>query len=66
MRVLIVEDIALVAMHLAMEITGFGHEVCGIAAPASQALEQAISHAPLGAALVDQYVKITPGTKRVR
>ena len=46
MRVLIVEDVALVAMDFAIVVTGLGHKVCGTAASASQAIEQAIRHAP--------------------
>jgi DNA-binding NarL/FixJ family response regulator len=46
MRVLIVEDDALIAMHLAMLIAEFGHEVCGTAATASQAIDLAALHNP--------------------
>jgi len=46
MRVLIVEDVAIVAMDFAMMVTELGHEVCGTAASASQAIQQAIRHAP--------------------
>jgi hypothetical protein len=35
MRVLIVEDVALVAMDFAIMVTGLGHEVCATAASAS-------------------------------
>jgi len=46
MRVLIVEDEALVTMYLAMLVADFGHTVCGTAICASGAIEQAADHRP--------------------
>jgi CheY-like chemotaxis protein len=44
MRVLIVEDDAIIAMHLEMLVTDFGHEVCGTAASAAEAIAHGTSH----------------------
>jgi two-component system, response regulator PdtaR len=41
MRVLIVEDDAIIAMHLAMLVAELGHEVCATAVSADQAIERA-------------------------
>ena len=41
MRVLIVENGAIIAMHLAKLVTDLGHEVCAYAASASDAIAQA-------------------------
>ena len=46
MRVLIVEDEALIAMHLAMLVAERGHDVCAIAASAAAAIAQAAAHDP--------------------
>lgn len=46
MRVLIVEDEAIIAMHLALLVAELGHEVCAIAASAAAALAQATAHNP--------------------
>ena len=46
MRVLIVEDEVLIAMQLEAIVTQLGHEVCAIAASASQALARAAALAP--------------------
>jgi two-component system, response regulator PdtaR len=46
MRVLIVEDEALIAMHLAMLVAELGHDVCAIAASAAAAITQAAAHDP--------------------
>ena len=46
MRVLIVEDEALIAMDLAMLVTDLGHNVCAIAASAAAAITQAAAHDP--------------------
>jgi DNA-binding NarL/FixJ family response regulator len=46
MRVLIVEDEALIAMDLAMLVTELGHDVCAIAASAAGAIAQAEAHDP--------------------
>jgi DNA-binding NarL/FixJ family response regulator len=46
MKVLIVEDEALIAMDLAMLVAELGHDVCGIAASAAGAIEQAAAHDP--------------------
>jgi DNA-binding NarL/FixJ family response regulator len=46
MRILIVEDDAIVAMHLAMLLTELGHEICGTAASAATAIDQAANRKP--------------------
>src|SRR5215813_15616924 len=46
MRVLIVEDEAIIAMYLAMLVTDFGHTVCGTADSASGAIRQAADRCP--------------------
>jgi CheY-like chemotaxis protein len=46
MRILIVEDDAIIAMYLAMLVVDFGHTVCGTADSASGAIEQAADHRP--------------------
>ena len=46
MRVLIVEDEILIAMHLAMLVKEFGHDVCAIAQSAAGALIEAATHDP--------------------
>jgi DNA-binding NarL/FixJ family response regulator len=46
MRVLIVEDEAVIAMYVAMLVADFGHTVCGTADCASGAIEQAADHRP--------------------
>ena len=44
MRVLIVEDDAIIAMHLAMLVAELGHEVCATAASAAGAIALAALH----------------------
>jgi two-component system, response regulator PdtaR len=46
MRVLIVEDDIIIAMHLAMLVAEFGHEVCATARSAPEAVAQAIALSP--------------------
>ena len=46
LRVLIVEDEMILAMHLATLLADFGHEVCGTARAADEALAQAIALKP--------------------
>ena len=46
MRVLIVEDEALIGMDLAMLVAELGHDVCAIAASAAAAITQAAAHNP--------------------
>jgi two-component system, response regulator PdtaR len=46
MRVLIVEDDAIVALHLAMRLTELGHETCGTGASAATAIAQAAKYEP--------------------
>ena len=46
MRVLIVENSAIIAMHLAKLVTDLGHEVCARAASASDAIAQAAALKP--------------------
>ena len=41
MNVLIVEDEVLIAMHLELLVTGFGHEVCAIALSAAEGIAHA-------------------------
>jgi DNA-binding NarL/FixJ family response regulator len=62
MRVLIVEDEAIVAMHLAMMVAEFGHVVCGTAGSASQAIEQAALQRP-DAVLMD--IRLANGSNGV-
>jgi CheY-like chemotaxis protein len=46
MRVLVVEDDAIIAMYLATLVEDFGHTVCGTADSASAAIQQAADHHP--------------------
>jgi two-component system, response regulator PdtaR len=46
MRVLIVEDDSIIAMHLAMLVAELGHQVCATAASAARAIAQAAAHNP--------------------
>jgi DNA-binding NarL/FixJ family response regulator len=46
MRVLIVEDEAIIALHLAILVAELGHEVCATAASASGAIALATLHNP--------------------
>jgi two-component system, response regulator PdtaR len=46
MRVLIVEDDAIVAMHLAMLVAQFGHVVCAVAVSAIEAVDHAAALNP--------------------
>ena len=46
MNVLIVEDEVLIAMHLELLVTGFGHEVCATALSAAEAIAHAAAHRP--------------------
>jgi DNA-binding NarL/FixJ family response regulator len=43
---MIVEDEALIAMHLEMLVVEFGHKVCSIATSAADAIAQAAAHRP--------------------
>ena len=52
MRVLIVEDDVIIAMHLAMLVTDFGHEVCASVRTSTEAIARAIALTP-DLALVD-------------
>jgi two-component system, response regulator PdtaR len=52
MRVLIVEDEALIAMYLERLVVEFGHEVCAAAACVQDAIERASTHRP-DVALID-------------
>jgi len=62
MRILIVEDDPIIAMHLAMLVAGFGHEVCATARTASQAIAQAAQHSP-DVALMD--IRLADGSSGV-
>ena len=46
MRVLIVEDEAIIALHLAILVAEFGHEVCATAGSAAGAIALATLHNP--------------------
>jgi two-component system, response regulator PdtaR len=46
MRVLIVEDEAIIALHLAIPVAELGHEVCAAAASAAGAIARATLHNP--------------------
>jgi two-component system, response regulator PdtaR len=46
MKVLIVEDEVLIAIYLEALVVGFGHQVCAVAASASEAIENAAVHTP--------------------
>src|SRR4029450_5368148 len=46
MRVLIVEDEAIIALHLAILVAELGHEVCATAASAAGAIALATAHNP--------------------
>jgi two-component system, response regulator PdtaR len=46
MRILIVEDEALVALYLEALVVDFGHHVCAVAASASEAIKEAATHVP--------------------
>jgi two-component system, response regulator PdtaR len=46
MRVLIVEDEAIIALHLAILVAELGHEVCATAASAAEAIALATLHNP--------------------
>jgi DNA-binding NarL/FixJ family response regulator len=46
MRVLIVEDEPIVAMHLALLVAELGHDVCATAATAASAIALAAAHRP--------------------
>ena len=46
MKVLIVEDEVLIAMHLELLVEDFGHQVCAIAASMAEAIAHAAVHLP--------------------
>lgn len=46
MKILIVEDEALIAMHLELMVADFGHQVCAVAASAAEAIAHAALHLP--------------------
>lgn len=62
MKVLIVEDEALIAMHLELLVESFGHRVCAIAASAAEAIAHAAAHCP-DVALMD--VRLAGGSSGV-
>jgi DNA-binding NarL/FixJ family response regulator len=62
MKVLIVEDEALVALYLESLVVGFGHQVCAVAACAGESIEATATHAP-DVALMD--VRLARGTNGV-
>jgi DNA-binding NarL/FixJ family response regulator len=62
MRVLIVEDDVMIAMHLAMLVAAFGHEVCATARSAPEAIAQAIALKP-DVALMD--IRLANGSSGV-
>jgi two-component system, response regulator PdtaR len=59
MRVLIVEDEAIIALHLAILVAELGHEVCATAASAAGAIALATLHNP-HVVLMD--VRLAPGS----
>ncbi|HUD50313.1 response regulator [Parvibaculum sp.] len=62
MRILIVEDEVLIAMHLEMMLEDFGHQPCGIATDPQEALALAASEQP-DLALMD--VRLARGTSGI-
>jgi CheY-like chemotaxis protein len=46
MKVLIVEDEVLIAMHLELLVSGFGHHVCAVTGSKSEAVAFAAAHLP--------------------
>ena len=62
MKVLIVEDEAIIAMHLEMLVVEFGHEVFGIAASSDEAIALTITHQP-DVALMD--IRLRFGTSGI-
>jgi two-component system, response regulator PdtaR len=46
MKVLIVEDEAIIAMYLELLVEKFGHQVCAIASSAAEAIAHAAAHRP--------------------
>jgi two-component system, response regulator PdtaR len=62
MRVLIVEDEGLIAMHLAMLVAELGHDVCAIAASAAAAIAHASAHDP-DVALMD--IRLSHGSSGI-
>lgn len=61
MKVLIVEDEVLTALYLETLVIGFGHEVCAVAASASEAVKSA-AHAP-DVVLMD--IRLADGTSGI-
>jgi CheY-like chemotaxis protein len=55
MKILIVEDEAIIAMHLELLVEGFGHYVCAVAASAAEAIAHAAAYLP-DVALMDIYL----------
>jgi two-component system, response regulator PdtaR len=62
MRVLIVEDDPIIAMHLAMLVVDLGHEVCATAASAPEAIARAAASSP-DVVLMD--IRLAGGTSGV-
>jgi CheY-like chemotaxis protein len=62
MRVLIVEDDAIIAMHLAMLVAELGHVTCGTAVSAAEAIAQAATQCP-DAVLMD--IRLANGSSGV-
>jgi DNA-binding NarL/FixJ family response regulator len=62
MRVLIVEDEAIIAMHLAMLVGVLGHQVCATAASAAEAIERAVRLRP-DVALMD--IRLAQGSSGI-
>jgi CheY-like chemotaxis protein len=52
MRVLIVEDEALIATCLEALVVSFGYEVCALAASAPEAVENAAIHMPMSSSWI--------------
>ena len=66
MRVLIVEDEVLIAMHLAMLVQELGHEVCASATSAGEALAEAAACLPDVALMDIQLANHTSGIDAAR
>ena len=62
MRVLIVEDEAIIALHLAILVTELGHEVCATAVSAAGAIALATLHNPH---VVLMHVRLADGSSGV-
>ena len=60
LRILLVEDDAVISALVADVLAGLGHDVCGTARTESEAIEAAARHAP-DLMIVDAYLKVGSG-----